>query len=198
MAKIPALDRFRQSAKQTAKAALQQIPQDERNDAYAVSFWFTQDDDDPRYPRIIISYNTLTHFQKRIHDASGEKEAKWNYAFWLQKDIDAIGGEDDKTLAAWLKETPWYYSDEENEAAEEDDDDLFDELMERGDAFCEAFITEIIALTRSLFDEGFIRSVFGKDIPVLIHELEYYDKPLGWTRAANPSGLADEFLAAWE
>lgn len=193
-----ALEKFRQSARHKAMTALQQIPQDQREDVYALSFWFTRDDDDLRYPKIIISYNTFSHFQKSIEDASDEKEAKWNYAFWLQEDIDVIGGENDESLAAWLKGTPWYYTDEENEAAEEDDDELFDELMERGDAFNEAFINEIIALTKSLFDEGFISSQFGKNIPVLIHELEYYDKPLAWTRAANPTGLADEFIAAFK
>lgn len=194
----PALEKFRQSALHTAMAALQQIPHDEREDVYALSFWFTRDDDDSRYPKIIISYNTLSHFQKSIEKASDEKEAKWNYAFWLQEDIDMIGGDNDESLAAWFKGTPWYYTDEENESAEEDDDELFDELIERGSAFNAAFINEIIDLTKSLFDEGFISSIFGKNIPVLIHELEYYDKPLSWTIAANPPGLADEFIAAFK
>lgn len=197
MANNNALEKFRQSAREKAKAALQQIPKDDRHEVYAVSFWFTTEDDDPRYPAIIISYNTLSHFQSRIKDASDEKEAKWNYAFWLQKDIETIGGENDKLLSAWLKTTPWHFTDKQLEAAEEDDDDLFDELMVRGDAFCDAFINEIIALTKSLFDEGFINAVFGKDIPVLIHELEYYEKPFNWTRAANPPGLTDEFIASF-
>lgn len=31
----------------------------------------------------------------------------------------------------------------------------------------------------------------GKDIPISIHELEYYDVPLTWTKQANPNRFED-------
>lgn len=40
-----------------------------------------------------------------------------------------------------------------------------------------------------------VADTFGRNIPVLVHELEYYDLPNGWTKRANPPGVADEFLA---
>ena len=48
---------------------------------------------------------------------------------------------------------------------------------------------------RQLFADGTIAGAFGRDIPAIIHELEYYAAPNSWTKHANPKGLANEFLA---
>jgi hypothetical protein len=47
-----------------------------------------------------------------------------------------------------------------------------------------------------LHDEGDIAALFGNTIPVIVHELEYYDQIADQTIMANPRGVADEF-AAW-
>jgi hypothetical protein len=39
-------------------------------------------------------------------------------------------------------------------------------------------------------------ALFGKTIPVIVHELEYYDQIADQTLKANPPSAADEF-AAW-
>jgi hypothetical protein len=39
-----------------------------------------------------------------------------------------------------------------------------------------------------------LSSKFGKAIPVIIHELEYYDQIAHQTSAANPNGIAEEFV----
>jgi hypothetical protein len=44
--------------------------------------------------------------------------------------------------------------------------------------------------------DGLIERVFGHAIPVLIHELEYYDEIAQQNRDANPDELADEF-SSW-
>lgn len=174
-------------------SALNDIPVSDRADIYAISFWHDIDEDDLRYQRIMVGYNTLSNFQGRIKSASSESEAKWNFAFWLQNVLTEVGGVDEPLLSAWFAESPYYFSDEENEASC-DDDELFDELGEKGAQFEDEFMGEIITATQRLFREGVISQVFGRDIPVLIHELEYYDAPAGWTLRANPPGLADEFL----
>ncbi len=188
-------DAFIQSAYNSLAQAIRNISENEKNDVYAISFWYSTDGDDPRYPTIIASYNTDEHYRNEIENASSETEARWNYAFWLQNDIATVGGEEDELLNLWLKETPYYYSDEDDDAAS-DDDALFERLMAQGDAFNGLFIEEIIALTHRLFNERVIEEALGRNVPVIIHELEYYDDPVDWTRRANPKGLADAFILA--
>lgn len=187
-------DRFVEATYSKLKAAILSIDDQIKIDIYALSFWFYTDDDDPRYPVIMVSYNTNTHFQSQIASASSEEEAKWNYAFWLQEDIQSIGGSDDEQLKKWFATTPHFYSDKENELADEDDD-LFDEILDKGSAFCDEFIEEIILLTQRLFSEKVVEQKFGKNIPAMVHELEYYDRPVSWTVRSNPKGLVDEFVS---
>jgi hypothetical protein len=192
---MKAQETFLAKSYEKLKSAIEGIPVGDRPDIYAISLWYHTEGDDPRYPKVIVGYNTESNFRENIRSASDEAEARWNFAFWLQNETDEIGGEEDRLLHAWFAESPYYYTDEQNEEAS-DDDDLFDELLDKGSQFDEEFIDAVITLTQRLFDEGVITSVFGKDIPVLIHELEYYEAPVSWTVRANPQGLADEF-AKW-
>jgi hypothetical protein len=43
-----------------------------------------------------------------------------------------------------------------------------------------------------------IEKKFDKEIPIIIHELEYYDQPIGWTQKANKNSLIEEFLEAYQ
>ncbi|MEU9299452.1 hypothetical protein [Streptomyces sp. NPDC048269] len=43
---------------------------------------------------------------------------------------------------------------------------------------------------------GLIEKVFGRPIPVILHELEYFEAVARRTELANPAGPADEF-ARW-
>ena len=134
------------------RQAIAAIPAAQRGDIYALSLWFYCEEDDERYPCILFSYNTETHYRRQIARASGASEARWNFAFWL------------------------------HEAA-------------LGAAFCAEFIETVINTMRQLFADGTIAGAFGRDIPAIIHELEYYAAPNSWTKHANPKGLANEFLA---
>ncbi len=187
---------FLQASYAKMKAAISAISPADKADVYALSFWYYNYNDDPRYPKIAISYNTRAHFESQIDDASSESEAKWNYAFWLQNDIEEIGGEEDELLQAWFRETPYYYTDAEEEKAQEDEA-LFDKLTDQGSAFDKLFVEEIIMLTQMLFSEGIVAAEFGSNTPVLVHELEYYEVPIDWTIRANPAGLVDEFVTAF-
>lgn len=190
------ITRFKEATYKMLEAGIRSIPDNEVPDIYALSCWYLAQDDEARYPMVILSYNTNSHYQSQIPAASSEAEAKWNYAFWLQNDIVAVGGEDDDHLAAWFAASPYYYSEEQNLDAEEDDA-LFEQLLEKANAFNDAFIEIIIECVSRLFSEGVISEKFGKHIPVLIHELEYYDKPLEWTTRANPPGVAEEFIRSF-
>lgn len=177
--------------------AISDIPDEVTTDIYVLSFFYYAEDDDARFPCIEVSYNTHAQYRQQTANAAHETEAKWNYAFWLQESIEKIGGKSDALLNDWLNASPYYYSDADNKAAEEDDE-LFDRLMELGENFETEFIEHIISLSRKLFKEHVIEKKFGKDIPVIIHELEYYDQPIGWTQKANKNNLIEEFLEAYK
>lgn len=190
---MTAKELFIESAYTNIKNGLIKIPADQKQDTYAISFYYYIENDDLRFPTIHVSYNTNHQYKKEIKNASSEAEAKWNFAFWLQDELLRIGGLDNALLNNWFKETPYYYSEEEDQKSL-DDEDLFDDLFELGDAFDNEFIEAIILLTKRVFDEKIIDTIFGKQIPIIIHDLEYYEEPIDWTIRANPTGLVDEFL----
>lgn len=178
------------------KEAFQRVDSEECQDVYALSFWFYNEDDDARYPIINVSFNTTTHFKEQVDFASSEAEAKWNYAYWLQDELLEIGGSEDESLRRWLGSTPYYFSDEDDEAAA-DDDLLFDQLLVKGKHLEAVFIEGIKELILSLHNDGVIKTSFGRKIPVILHELEYYDKPISWTKAVNETYLIEEFVTVY-
>ncbi|KUO02564.1 hypothetical protein [Streptomyces caeruleatus] len=52
-----------------------------------------------------------------------------------------------------------------------------------------------VKLARHLHDAGVFENAIGKPVPVVLHELEYYDGIARRTEAASPPGLADAFTA---
>lgn len=185
---------FQQGAYNRLKAAIVAIDQAERPAIYALSCWYSLEEDDPRYPSLLLGYNTTQQVQAQLYYASDEAEAKWNYAFWLQNELVSMGGKADSQLAAWFQESPFYYSQAEHDA---NDEALFNKLIVISELFNNEFIEVGISLIQQLFRENIIAEIFGRNIPVLLHELEYYDEPVEWTRRANPPGIANEFCQAF-
>lgn len=164
-------------------------------DIYAISFYKSNDNDDPRHPLLTVGYNTFSSWasctpkpgqKAKWPIASNTNEAKWNFAFWLQNEELIIGGEEFNPVSGWVKELPFYYTDDE---AEKD----FDRAMEKAEEINEKFIQIIIEHAKRLHRDGIIFQKFEREIPIIIHELEYYDDPLNWTKQANPNGLTTEF-----
>lgn len=164
-------------------------------DIYAISFFKSNIDDDPRKPTLIIGYNTVSNWKQCTPGedqepdgsiASDSDEAKWNFAFWLQNEELVIGGNEYDPVSNWVKQLPSYFTDEQ----EKED---FDKTFEAGEEIQLAFIDIMISHSQRLHREGIIKTKFGKDIPIIIHELEYYDVPLNWTKQGNPAGLTKEF-----
>ncbi|AYC36345.1 hypothetical protein DWG14_00554 [Streptomyces griseorubiginosus] len=50
-------------------------------------------------------------------------------------------------------------------------------------------------LARTLHTNGVIERSVGRTVPVIVHELEYYEAIARQTETANPPGVADEFTA---
>jgi hypothetical protein len=186
-------EKFHKQSLETLKSAISNIDKNEIDNIYALSFWFFKEDDELHFPTIIFGYNTESNFRTNIEKASGVNEAKWNFAYWLQNEIEQIGGENDKLLQEWFKESEYYYSEEENESAK-DDDKLFDELCAKGEKFNNEFIELIIKISSELHSSGIVKDVFDKSVPIIIHELEYYDKHVDWTKKGNPNGTVTKFV----
>lgn len=114
----------------------------------------------------------------------------------MQDELLEIGGCEDESLRRWLSSTPYYFSDEDDEAAA-DDDLLFDQLLVKGKHLETVFMEGIKELVLSLHNDGVIKTSFGRKIPVILHELEYYDKPISWTKEVNESYLIEEFITVY-
>ncbi|WP_290789666.1 hypothetical protein [Flavihumibacter sp. UBA7668] len=187
--------KFIQDTYEKIKKAIFQIDNEIVPEIYILSFYVHNDDDDPRQPMLTVGYNTIERWhscsptpgqEPKWPIASDGDEAKWNFAFWLQNEALIIGGYDFDPVSEWVKNTPYYYSDEQVE-------DDFDTTDLMGQKIKDKFIEIVISHARKLHSDGVITVKFGKDIPIIVHELEYYDKPVLWTNQANPDGLAKEF-----
>jgi len=164
-------------------------------DIYAISFFKSNQEDDPRQPLLTVGYNTVSRWTECTPKsgqepewpiASDSEEAKWNFAFWLQNEELVIGGQNYDPVSNWVKELPCYYTDEQ----EEQD---FDKTYLLGEEIQNRFVDIMIDHAKKLHESGTIVRKFGRQVPIIIHELEYYEKPVNWTKKANPIGLTSEF-----
>ena len=192
------LKNFIEKSYEKLKNAIQEIANEEdKKEVYTLSFCYTWDDDDLRFPKITLGYNTLSNV-KESYNATSKEDAKWNFDYWLQTEVETVGGKKDKLLKQWFAKTPYFYSDEENDRAIEEDEELYDKLLKKGDKFGKDFIKEVIALAKRLLDDGEVEKVFGRNIPIIIHQRDFEDTPISWTKKANPAKLIKEFLEYWD
>ncbi|HTE61009.1 MAG TPA: hypothetical protein VK631_11705 [Solirubrobacteraceae bacterium] len=193
---------FESYAKRFIVCALDLTPSDIASDVYVVSFYVDQGND-PRSLTVEVGFNTEARVAQTTPSlgrgpgspvASDADEARWNFAFWLQNELGVLGDpEKDPEGAAhaetWLRDLGLWYSDEE-----EDED--FEAAMEKVEQISVRFTDVLVTTARQLHHDGTIARIFGRQIPVLIHELEYYDEIAEQNRRANPDDLAEDF-ARW-
>ncbi|MFD8756460.1 hypothetical protein ACFV0O_36610 [Kitasatospora sp. NPDC059577] len=185
---------FQDRLRTLATGALGSVPAGEAADVYVISFFIDNERDDPRQPTLTIGYNTEAQFRRTVADASDEAEARWNYAFWLQNELTVIGDltRDPDGAAArhrWISELGLWYDEPTRP------EDLIATVGPTAALIEANFNQACVRLARGLHDDGVIESVIGKPVPVVLHELEYYEGIARRTEAANPPGLADEFTA---
>lgn len=140
-----------------------------------------------------ISYNT----EDDCDGADELDEERWNYAFWRQDetmiiDVDAPNKYTD-TLFDWYTEQGITNIGEENE------DEMYDEdynYIGKGPVGHYELLQLASSVARKLQDEGVIKEHFGKELPIIIHGLEYAWYDLEATEKANPNGQADIYLKA--
>ena len=57
-----------------------------------------------------------------------------------------------------------------------------------------SFVKVLVQVVKELHSTGFILEQFGKEIPILIHELEYYGEIAKQNIEANTKELVEEFV----
>lgn len=183
------MNNFEQSCYNEISTALKNIDTSTIPDVYALSFFIYDKEDDPRYPVLQLGYNTLTHLAQSTPSASSAEEAKWNFAYWLQNELVFVGEpgtQSGQLLEALLKSRGLWYSDEDEEAD-------FDRCMRIGSDITNYFVNACARIARALHENGVIEQHFSHPMPIIVHELEYYDVIAAQTRSANPPGVAKEF-----
>jgi hypothetical protein len=190
---------FELRACQELSAAIDAIPPDIAADIYALSLYVFDWNDDPRRPMVQLGYNTGAQVQASTPRgdpgpgspfAANTQEAKWNFAFWLQNELVLIGGVETPSgvlLEQVLKSEGKWYSDEEIESDAEHTYALDPLITSR-------FVTMLVGVVRHLHADGVIVRNFGRPIPVLVHELEYYGAIARQNERANPGEVANEFV----
>ena len=160
-------------------------------DIYVVSFYFWEDEQNPCKPRLSIGFNTERRYQETLTevDDGDEHDARWNFAWWLQNNDAVQYGCDLQTaelVRKWVISCGVIYDDEWPDL--EDDSDEWDkyEVME------DAFVDMLVRVVQRIHKAGIQKSHFGKELPIIIHELEYYDEPLKINLAANGPELIEQ------
>lgn len=158
-------------------------------DIYAISLFVYDENDNPCKPTVTLGYNTETQVQKEISNADDEQEARWNYAFWLQNELLCFGtGETAKEVQIWLKNNKLPYYDDDDDVW--NDNDTYDKV----EGITTQFVAELIKLVKEIHKSKILTKKFGKELPIIIHELEYYDEIAKQNIKANGKKLLADFL----
>ena len=163
---------------------------------YVVSLLVQDKDDDPRQPTLTVGHNT----ERRVVEctpsrgqkpkwaiASDASEARWNYAFWLQNALavvcdSALDQEGAKLVERWARDRGCRYTDEDAKRE-------FNATLQQGERLTQEFVELVVALVADLHRAGELARQLPRQVPVLIHELEYYDAVADQNARANPPEL---------
>ena len=152
----------------------QKISEWQEDDIYAISLYVFNEEDDPCRPVAAFGYNTERQVQKSITEAADEQEARWNYAFWLQNHEMCLGRDETaEDIRKWITELEW----------------------EGEDAINLKFVNLLVAVVQGIHASGLLKEKFGREIPVLIHELEYHEKISQQNIEANGETLDRDFVS---
>lgn len=167
-------------------------------DIYAVSFYVYDDGDNPCTPSVTLGYNTEANVASEAPHASSEGEARWNFAFWLQNEELRFGGDLEgdgdagsaEAVRDWVRCKGFPYYDGQEIWEVDVDDDACEQITA-------SFVEVLLALVRELHETGFIRECFGRDLPVIIHELEYYEAIYDRNIRANGEEVSWDLVSYW-
>ena len=140
-----------------------------------------------------ISYNT----EEDCDGADELDEERWNYAFWRQDETMIIDVDAPNKYTDALFE--WYEDHGITNIGEENEDEMYDEncaYIGKGPAGHYELLQLASGVAKRLQEEEIIKGHFGKEVPIIIHGLEYAWYDLEATEKANPNGQADVFINA--
>ena len=188
---MTARDTFDSYAKKILGNGISLIDTQTAKDVYAISFYIFAEEDDPRRAQITVGFNTEENVNSQRE--SEIEEARWNYAFWLQNEVCTIPGDRDEGKRLWegvLDEESLRYSEDQ----EINDYELVDGINHK---IALTIVDIAVEMSKHCHSSGLIFNMFGKNIPIIIHELEYYKAVAIVTAAGNPPGVADDFIKSF-
>lgn len=167
------------------------------NGIYAISF-FVYSNEAYQYKNysnistFAISYNT----EDDCEGADLYDEERWNYAFWRQDETPIIDPDEEPEMTALLFD--WYKENGITDIGKEDEDcyDSNFNYIGKGPVGHYELLQIISEVASKLQSEGYVEQHFGKDIPIIIHGLEYAWYDIEATKKANPHEEADTFIKA--
>lgn len=172
----------------------------DEEDIYAISF-FVESNEECKYREFenvvnfAISYNT----EADCNGADEYDEERWNYAFWRQDETYIIYTDEENETADLLFD--WYAENGITDIGSENEDAEYDAngyYIGKGPVGHYELLTAVSEIAKELQNEGFIFNQFKKELPIIIHGLEYAWYDIEATKNANPNGEADVFLKACE
>ena len=133
------------------------------------------EEDDPCRSVAVLGYNTESQVQKSTIESSNEQEARWNYAFWLQNEMMCLGrGDTAEDIREWITEQ---------------------DLWDSKDEITPKFVELLVAIVQNINALELLKGKFGRELPILIHELEYYEKIAQQNIKANGETLDRDFVS---
>jgi len=158
----------------------------DEQDIYAISLFVYDEDDNPCKPTVTLGYNTESNVMKDISNTIDEKEARWNFALGLQHKEFCFGIDDtEKMVKDWIKEKGLPYFENVSFG-----DEKYDELT----IITKEFVNILIGIVKDIHKLGILKKKFGKEIPIIIHELEYYKEIALQNIEANGRELVEDFV----
>ena len=140
-----------------------------------------------------ISYNT----EDDCDGADELDEERWNYAFWRQNETMIIDVDTPNKYTDALFN--WYAEQGITNIGEENENEMYDEnfaYIGKGPAGHYELLQLASGVAKRLQEDGTIKEHFGKELPIIIHGLEYAWFDIEATEKANPNGQAETFIKA--
>lgn len=157
-------------------------------DIYVISLYVYDNGDNPCEPTVTLGFNTESQVKKEIPNAYDEEEARWNYAFWMQNEFFCFGvGDTAGIVRKWLAENNFPFYEYEDPIWDKDG------ICEEAEKITQAFVNVLVEIVKEIHMQKILTNKFGKELPIIIHELEYYDEIARQNIEANGEILVKEF-----
>lgn len=156
---------------------------------YAISLFVDNDECTPSKPIFKLGYNTENDYTNAVLFAENELEARWNYAYWRQNQEFVYGtGETSEIVHRWIVQKGFpEYTYKEIAASNFND-------FEKLELITKSFFNILVNVVKELHQSNFIKQNFSKEIPVIIHKLEYYPEIALKNIEANSASLVKGFV----